>query len=166
MLGSLYCVFSYLLQLSQKLRIHCFACRNQYPVVTAIQTSGYFDLLACQTMLYCYWYHQTCSLKRKIVFTSTFHIQWKFVPTPTMKTVHSLDQGYIKRARPLDTKNCNCSFWKRISWFGKDCWNVCSVPFLNGYLGDGQMCSCLHRVHFQALGETNPSHQTQYLNSP
>lgn len=28
------------------------------------------------------------------------------------------------------------------------------------------MCSCLHRVHFQALGETNPSHQTQYLNSP
>lgn len=83
-----------------------------------------------------------------------------------MKTVHSLDQGYIKRARPLDMKNYNCSFWKRISWFGKDCWNVCSVPFLNGYLGDGQMCSCLHRVHFQALGETNPSHQTQYLNSP
>lgn len=28
-----------------------------------------------------------------------------------------------------------------------------------------EMCSCLHREHFQALGETNPS-QTQYLNSP
>jgi len=109
LLHSLYFSFSYLLHLSQKLRIHCFVCRNQYPVVTVIQTLGYFDLLACRTMLYCYWYHQTCSLKTKFIFASIFSLTLEFCPHTCNDT-----------SRPSDMNNYNCSFWKRIFCFGKD----------------------------------------------
>lgn len=102
LLGSLYFSFSYLLHLSQKLRIHCFVCQNQYPVATVIQMSGYFDLLECQTMLYCYWYHQTCSLKRKFAFASIFSLTVLFCPHTAITTVQPLNEDTSKeRDHPI-----------------------------------------------------------------
>lgn len=100
LLGSLYFSFSYLLHLSQKLKIHCFVCQNQCPVATASQTSGYFDSLVCRTMLYCYWYRQTCNLKRKIVFASIFSLTLEVCSHSCNENRAILKQGYIRRTRP------------------------------------------------------------------
>lgn len=119
LLGSLYFSFSYLLHLSQKLRIHCSVCRNQCPAATATQTLGYFDLLACRMMLYCYWYRQTCNLKRKTVFASIFS-PWKSVLILAMRTVQSLNKDASEEwDHPIRILN-NCSFWKQTVWFGKE----------------------------------------------
>lgn len=70
-------------------------------------------------MLYCYWYHQTCSLERKFVFASTFSLTLQVYPHTRNDNSALLKRGYIKKARPPDMNNYNCSFWKVIFWFGK-----------------------------------------------
>lgn len=44
--------------------------------------------------------------------------------------------------------------------------NVCTAPIPNVHLADGQMCSYLHKEHFQVLGNANTSHQVEDLNPP
>lgn len=57
---------SYLLHLSQKLRIHCSVCQSLCPAGTGSQRWVCSGLPRCQTTPCCYWYHQTCRFKEKI----------------------------------------------------------------------------------------------------